>query len=84
MMAEDSHASVPLLEVRDLRAGFQTDQGLLTAVDEVSFVLGAGKMLGLVGESGCGKGVTWGSLRRLWEETGGRWVEGGVCVRTVG
>ena len=42
----------PLLEVRDLRVGFQTEQGLLTAVDEVSFTLESGKMMGLVGESG--------------------------------
>jgi ABC-type dipeptide/oligopeptide/nickel transport system ATPase component len=80
MMAEDSHASVPLLEVRDLRAGFQTDQGLLTAVDEVSFVLGAGKMLGLVGESGCGKSVTARALMRLLEQPAGRVLKGEVML----
>ena len=79
-MAEDSHASVPLLEVRDLRAGFQTDQGLLTAVDEVSFVLGAGKMLGLVGESGCGKSVTARALMRLLEQPAGRVLKGEVLL----
>ena len=79
-MAEDSHASVPLLEVRDLRAGFQTDQGLLTAVDEVSFVLGAGKMLGLVGESGCGKSVTARALMRLLEQPAGRVLKGEVML----
>jgi oligopeptide/dipeptide ABC transporter ATP-binding protein len=80
MMTVDSSTSVPLLEVRDLRAGFQTDQGLLTAVDEVSFVLGKGKMLGLVGESGCGKSVTARALMRLLEQPAGRVLKGEVLL----
>jgi oligopeptide/dipeptide ABC transporter ATP-binding protein len=48
----------PLLRVRDLVVEFKTDQGVLRAVDGISFDLHAGETLGLVGESGCGKTVT--------------------------
>ena len=61
----------PLLEVRNLRVGFQTDNGLLTAVDDVDFTLEAGKTLGVVGESGCGKSVTAMSLMRLLPQPAG-------------
>ncbi len=47
-----------LLEVRDLRTHFFTRQGVVKAVDGVSFALERGKTLGIVGESGCGKSVT--------------------------
>ena len=47
-----------LLEVRDLRTSFVTDDGIVGAVDGVSFALKEGKTLGIVGESGCGKSVT--------------------------
>ncbi|HQW27605.1 MAG: ABC transporter ATP-binding protein [Verrucomicrobiales bacterium] len=70
----------PLLEVRDLRVGFQTEQGLLTAVDEVSFTLESGKMMGLVGESGCGKSVTARTLIRLLEQPSGRVLKGEVLL----
>src|ERR1041384_7032920 len=55
----------PLLSVRDLRTFFYTDNGVARSVDGVSFAIGAGETVGLVGESGCGKSVTALSLMRL-------------------
>ncbi|TMB44108.1 MAG: ABC transporter ATP-binding protein [Chloroflexi bacterium] len=57
--------SSPLLEVRDLRTQFTTREGVVKAVDGVSFELHAGETLGIVGESGCGKSVTALSIMRL-------------------
>ena len=54
-----------LLSVRDLTTEFTTDGRRATVVDHVSFALGAGEILGLVGESGCGKSTTGFSLLRL-------------------
>lgn len=55
----------PLLEVRDLKTVFRTEQGVVTAVDGVHFALSHGDTLGIVGESGCGKSVTALSIMRL-------------------
>lgn len=60
-----------LLEVRNLTVTFETDRGLVRAVDGVSFDLSAGETLGLVGESGCGKTVTALSLLKLIQEPPG-------------
>jgi peptide/nickel transport system ATP-binding protein len=54
-----------LLEIRDLRTYFDTRAGLVRAVDGVSFHLDRGELLGLVGESGCGKSITALSIMRL-------------------
>jgi len=54
-----------LLEVRNLRTHFRTGGGLVRAVDDVSFYLDSGELLGLVGESGCGKSMTALSIMRL-------------------
>jgi oligopeptide/dipeptide ABC transporter ATP-binding protein len=54
-----------LLDVTDLRTTFSTDDGVVGAVDGVSFTVEAGKVLGIVGESGCGKSVTMLSIMRL-------------------
>src|SRR5262245_33497605 len=54
-----------LLEVRDLRVQFPLDEGLVRAVDGVSYSLRRGRTLGVVGESGCGKTVTAQSVLRI-------------------
>ncbi|TAK34356.1 MAG: ABC transporter ATP-binding protein, partial [Lysobacteraceae bacterium] len=68
-----------LLEVRDLQTFFYTRDGVVRAVDGVTFELNAGETLGLVGESGCGKSVTALSLMRLIPQPPGK-IAGGQVV----
>lgn len=57
-----------ILEVQDLSTSFKTERGWLKAIDGVSFDVYSGEILGIVGESGCGKSVTSQSILRLYEE----------------
>lgn len=68
-----------LLEVKDLKTYFYTDAGCAKAVDGVSFTLDKGKVLGIVGESGCGKSVTSLSIMGLVDPVTGR-NEGGEIL----
>ena len=69
-----------LLDVRDLHTHFFLRRGVVKAVDGVSFTLRRGEVLGLVGESGCGKSLTALSLMRLLPKTGARTVAGEVLL----
>ncbi len=60
----------PLLEVQNLKTYFYTDDGVVKAVDGVDFHVNASEVLGLVGESGCGKSVTALSIMRLVDSPG--------------
>ena len=76
MIAQD-----PLLEVRDLRTYFHTEEGVARAVDGVSFAVGRGQTLGLVGESGCGKSVSAFSIMRLVPDPPGRIEAGQILLK---
>ncbi len=73
----------PVLEVEDLRTWFHTGDGIVRAVDGVSFHVRPGETVGIVGESGCGKSVTALSVMRLIPEPPGR-IEAGsrIAFRT--
>jgi peptide/nickel transport system ATP-binding protein len=73
-------ASGALLSVRGLKTYFAQDEGLVRAVDGVSFDVAAGATLGVVGESGCGKSVTARSILRIVDRPG-RIVEGEIWFR---
>ncbi len=68
----------PLLEVRGLQTEFQTPDGVVHAVNGVSYHVDEGETLGIVGESGCGKSVTALSIMRLIPRPPGRIVAGEV------
>jgi len=69
----------PLLELKGLRTHFFTQDGVVKAVDGVSFTIDDGKTLGVVGESGCGKSITAMSILRLIGRPG-RIVEGQILL----
>ena len=63
-----------LLEVKNLQTHFPTRAGVVKAVNDVSFYLKEGELLGLVGESGCGKSITALSVMRLISSLGLTWI----------
>lgn len=72
-----TESAQPLLEVKSLKTYFYTESGVVRAVDGVDFVVYPGEVLGIVGESGCGKSVTSLSIMRLIGQPG-RIIEGEV------
>ena len=69
----------PLLQIKNLKVYFDTDDGLVKSVDGVDLLIKKGTTLGLVGESGCGKSVTCLSIPRLIESPPGR-IAGGEII----
>jgi oligopeptide transport system ATP-binding protein len=68
----------PILDVRNLQTQFQTQDGVVKAVDDVSFYVMPGETLGVVGESGCGKSMTGLSIMRLIPSPPGKIVAGEI------
>ncbi len=68
----------PLLDVQHLQDDFRTEDGVVHAVEDVSFEVRPGEVLGIVGESGCGKSVTGLSIMRLVPDPPGQIVAGSI------
>jgi oligopeptide/dipeptide ABC transporter ATP-binding protein len=83
MMNGTNAMDAPLLEVDNLVTTFQTMDGTVRAVDGVSFTIGRGETVALVGESGCGKSVTALSIMRLVQAPAGRIASGRVLLGGV-
>ncbi len=75
--------SETLMEVKHLKKYFETPKGMLHAVDDVTFSIGRGKTMGVVGESGCGKSTLGRTLIHLYESTGGQILFDGEDITRV-
>jgi oligopeptide transport system ATP-binding protein len=71
----------PLLDVKNLKTQFFTQDGVVRAVDDVSFDIMPGETLGIVGESGCGKSITAMSIMRLIPTPPGKIVQGQIMFK---
>ena len=78
-MTVTERALGPLLEIKGIKTHFFTQDGVVKAVDDVTFEIGHGQTLGVVGESGCGKSITSLSVMRLIERPG-RIVTGEILL----
>ena len=70
---------LPVLEVNNLKAHFFLDEGVLKAVDGVSFKVSEKQILGIIGESGCGKSITAQSILQILPHPG-RIVDGEIIL----
>ncbi len=71
----------PILQIKNLKTYFHTDNGIAHAVDDVSFNLNSGETLGIVGESGCGKSVTSLSIMKLIDQPPGFYESGEILYK---
>ena len=70
-----------LLEIRNLTTRFYTHEGVVHAVNGISYTVDEGEILGIVGESGCGKSASMLSVMRLIPDPPGKIVDGEVIFR---
>ena len=84
MAIPDAAARETLLEVRDLTTHFHTDDGVVRAVNGVSFTVDKQQVVGVIGESGCGKSVTAHSILRLIPSPPGRIEAGEIALHRNG
>ena len=63
-------ADKPILSIKDLKIYFNTDEGVVRAVDGISFDVLPGQTVGIIGESGCGKSTVGKSLLRILDQNG--------------
>ena len=84
MAIPDAAAQETLLEVRDLTTHFHTDDGVVRAVNGVSFTVDKQQVVGVIGESGCGKSVTAHSILRLIPSPPGRIEAGEIALHRNG
>jgi len=75
-----AEATAPLLEVDDLHVHFVTSRGVVRAVEGISYTVGRGEVVAIVGESGCGKSVSALSIMRLLAKPAGRVVGGRILL----
>jgi len=80
--AEATQPTEPLLSLRDLSVAFELDEGTVRAVEGVSFEVRPGQVVGIVGESGCGKSVTMRAILQLIERPGR--ITGGEILYRLG
>jgi len=78
---QDNGRASPLLEIRNLKTHFKTDDGMVQAVDGVDITVARGETLGVVGESGCGKTVTALSVLKLIAMPPGKIVDGKILYQ---
>ncbi|WP_069202995.1 ABC transporter ATP-binding protein [Bacillus testis] len=71
-------SQTPVLEVKQLRTSFFTGEGEVPAVEDITFSVGKGEVIGIVGESGCGKSVTSLSIMRLIPQPPGKIIGGEI------
>ncbi len=81
MRIKENDVETPLLQIKDLKTYFYTDEGISRAVDGMDMVIQRGKTLGVIGESGCGKSVSALSVLQLIPQPPGRIVQGQILFK---